>query len=105
MLQIPASDLLQLAINGPFANRPLVSLLYYVDEACFLDHVLDEWCHYDVLPRFLTCFGCKVGKTMHYIARRDGAVFRFELWDWFAVLDVTARGDVAARRQGQSIGY
>ena len=42
---------------------------------------------------------------MHYVARRDGAVFRFELWDWFAVLDVAARGDVAARRQGKSIGY
>lgn len=104
MLHIPASDILQFAINGPFAKRPLVLLFYYVDEACLLNHVLDEWCYHDILPKLLACFYRKLRATMHCVVRWDGAVIRYQLRCGFAVLDVAAWGDMAAIRQDKLTG-
>lgn len=56
MLHIPASDILQFAINRPFTNRPLVLLLHYVDEARLLNHSLDVWRYHDILPKILAGF-------------------------------------------------
>lgn len=99
MLHIPASDVLEPAINGPFAYRPLVLLLYHIDKACFSDHVLNEWGYQDVLAKPLACFGRKIIATVEYVARRDGTVVRRYLWERFALLNVAAWGDVATRRQ------
>ena len=99
MPHIPASDVLEPAINRPFAQRPLVLLFNYIDEAGFYDHVFDEWRYHHVLPKLLACFNRKFIATMQYVAGSDGAVVRRQLWDGFAVLNVAAWGDVAARRQ------
>lgn len=99
MLHIPTSNLLQFAINGPFAKRPLVLLFHYVDEPCVLNHVLDERRYYKILPKLLASFDRKFIATMHNVARSDGAVVRYQFWGGLAVLDVAAWGDVAAKRQ------
>lgn len=77
MLHIPASDIFQFAINGPFSNRPLVLFFHYVDEACFLNHVFDEKRYPHILPELLACFDCKFRATMQYVAGRNGTVVRY----------------------------
>lgn len=98
------SDFFQLAIQGPFANGPLVLLQLDVDEARFLDHLPDVWCYHDILPKILACFDRKVCHTTHNVVRRDGAVFGFDFWNGFALLDVTTWGHMAAKPQGKLMG-
>lgn len=98
------SDFFQLAIQGPFANGPLVLPQLYVDEARFLDHLADMWCYHDILPKIPACFDRKVCHTIHNVGWRDGAVFGYDFRDGFALLDVTTRGYMAARRQGKLMG-
>lgn len=95
MLHIPASDFFQPAINGPLANRPLIGLLHYIDEACFLKHVLDEWRYHHILPKLLACFDRKFITTFQYVARSDRTVIGSQFGNGFALLDVAAWGDMA----------
>lgn len=74
MLHIPAPDILQFVINRPFAQRPLVLLFHYVDEACFLNPFLEEWRYHEILPKLPACFQGNLIATIRYIAWSDGAV-------------------------------
>ena len=96
---IPSTDVLQLGICGPIANRPFVLLLHYILKSGFRDPIFDVTLDVHGLS---TLLAAQDGESSTYVVGaswRDGVVVGLHEGHCFGMFEIAAWGKVATGRE------